>query len=82
MEKPWPKFKNTDQCHLLNEYLNRYSADEKSACEYLNDYIKNTKVFPKLLMYDTFLLLCKSKVGGIRAQDLDSFENLIQLRQS
>ena len=29
-------------------------------------------------MYDTFLLMCKSKVSGVGAQDLDSFENLIQ----
>ena len=29
-------------------------------------------------MYDTFLLMCKSKVSGICAQDLDSFENLIK----
>ena len=29
-------------------------------------------------MHDTFLLMCKSKVSGVRAQNLDSFENLIQ----
>ena len=29
-------------------------------------------------MYDTFLLMCKSKVSGVCAQDLDSFENLIK----
>ena len=54
MEKSWPKFKNTDQCHSLNEYLKHYSANKKGSCEYVNDSIKNTKVFLKLLMYDTF----------------------------
>ena len=51
---------------------------QKSASEYLNGYIKNTKVFPKFLIYDIFLLMCKSKVSSVHAQDLDSFENLMQ----
>ena len=29
-------------------------------------------------MDDTFLLMSKSKVIGVRAQDLDSFKNLIK----
>ena len=60
------KHKNTGQCGSFDRYLQHYSANKKSAGEYLNDYIKNTQVVPKLLMYDTFLLMCKSNMNGLR----------------
>ena len=78
MEKSRSNHKNTDQCHSLNQYLQCYSTDKKNPCEYLNDYIRNTTAFPELIMYDTFFLMCKSKISGVGAQDVDSFENLLQ----
>ena len=45
MGKSWPKFKNTDQCHSLNEYLKRYSADKKVLLNMLMVILKTLKFF-------------------------------------
>ena len=78
MGKSWPKFKNTDECHSLNEYLKRYSADKKVLLNIVMIILKTLKFFRNFSFMIFFLLMCKSKVSGIRAQDLDSFENLMQ----
>ena len=45
MEKSWPKFKNTNQCHLLTEYLKHYSADKKVLVNILMIILKTLKFF-------------------------------------
>lgn len=77
-ETSWPQMKNPDQSPSLSAFIQKFVTDENAATEYLNSLIENSKIQAKTLLYDTLLIKCKSKISGVKNQNVEDFNKLLQ----
>ena len=77
-ESLWPWAKNAEQIPTLKSHIQKFLCDQSNAIDYLEAIIENTKIQSKSLLFDSLLIICQSKITGVRSQDVEQLKNLLQ----
>ena len=65
--QPWAK--NAEQLPTLKSYVQKFLSNESSTIEYLQPILENMTIQGKSLLFDTLLIICQSKISGVRSKD-------------
>ena len=73
-EGHWPRSKNDKQSLSLREYATKYKNDKNDAVDYLESFIRNTRINSKLLLHDSLIILFKSCISGVCRDHVEDFQ--------
>ena len=57
----WSTFKNNEQATALREYQIKFYKDKKNAANYLESYLRNSRINSKVFLRDSIIVLFYKK---------------------
>ena len=76
-ENHWPTFKNTEEATALKEYQIKFYKDKKERVNYLESYLRNSRINSKVLLHNSIIVLFKKHIKGVCRENVFNVNKLI-----